>query len=108
MCGRILEGILYEFLRQNLESNAEVIEKSQKKVSELGQWRLTQLIENANKAGILKYDDKLFSQVIFDFRNYIHAPKAISSEFLPDQNTVLCCLFMLHKITSRLSSLIVH
>lgn len=58
----------------------------------LHEWSLMELINVASNVGLLKTDARDFSQVLRNFRNYIHPAKQAASDFTPDVHTAKLCL----------------
>ena len=53
---------------------------------------MEEIVTAASNVGLLKTDARDFSQVLWDFRDYIHPAKQAKSNFAPDRHTTKLCL----------------
>jgi hypothetical protein len=98
LCGSVLEAVLLgaaqkEPARFNRASaSPKTLEGNVKRFHE---WSLSQFIDVACEAGLLKLDVKKFSHGLRDFRNYIHPYEQMVSGFTPDEHTATVCFQVL-------------
>ena len=95
LCGSVLEAVLLGAAQnepKKFYSSSSSPKKKDGSVKPLHEWNLMQLIDVASNVGLLKTDARDFSQVLRDFRNYIHPAKQSESNFAPDKHTAKLCL----------------
>lgn len=98
LCGSVLEAVLLgaaqkEPVRFNRASASP--KAADGSVKRFHEWSLTQFIDVACEAGLLKPDVKKFSHGLRDFRNYIHPYEQMQSRFTPDEHTAKVCFQVL-------------
>ena len=93
--GSILEAVLLGATQQEQKrfySSPSSPKKKDGGAKPLQEWSLMELINVASNVGLLKTDAQCFSQVLRDFRNYIHPAQQAKSGFAPDKHTAKLCL----------------
>ncbi len=98
MCGSILEAVLLGKAQQEprLFNTSKVSPKTEDgKVKQFQKWTLKNFIDVASDIGILKLDVKEFSQILRNFRNYIHPYAQMVSGFTLDEHTAKVCFQVL-------------
>ncbi len=106
MIGSILEGILLGIATSYPQIfNRALCAPKDKEGNVLcfQKWTLNSFIEVASEIGFLKEDVKKFSQVVRDFRNYIHPYSQMSNRFSPDKQTALICFQVLKAAIFQIS-----
>ena len=106
MCGSVLEGVLLGVALKNPEKfnrSSASPKNTEGKVKPLHEWSLTQLIDAACDAQLLKLDVKKFSHGLRDFRNYIHPYEQMVSGFSPDEHTAKVCFQVLKAALASLA-----
>ena len=98
LAGSTLEGLLLGVVSRNLPvfySCPKAPKDKAGKPKGITEWKLKELIDVACSVGFIKEDVCKFSQVLRDFRNYIHPMQQMSSQFYPDEHTSKICLQVL-------------
>jgi len=98
LAGSTLEGLLLGVVSRNLPvfySCPKAPKDKSGKPKGITEWKLKELIDVACSVGFIKEDVRKFSQVLRDFRNYIHPMQQMSSQFYPDEHTSKICLQVL-------------
>lgn len=92
--GSVLEAVLLgAALKEETKFYSSLkLKKKDGSAKPLHEWSLEELITAASSVGLLKTDARSFSQVLRDFRNYIHPAKQAESDFAPDRHTAKLCL----------------
>jgi len=113
LIGSTLEGLLlgvatkYPALYNRAQSSPK--SKETGKVRGFNEWTLNNFIDASYEVGFLHEDVKKFSQVLRDFRNYIHPYQQMSYNFRPDHHTAQISFQVLkaalHQIESNSKSL---
>ncbi len=94
LCGSTLEGILLGVAINNPQKFNQALsapKDKNKRIKQLPEWSLNNLINVAREIGFLQEDVKKFSHAVRDFRNYIHPYQQASANFHPDQHTAKIC-----------------
>jgi hypothetical protein len=105
MIGSILEGILISVASQHSSQFKETLQGYKKSKNSLpfNSWSLADLIDVSYKLGYLSENVKKFSDVLRDFRNYIHPKKQVKAKFQPNMHTAKICEQVLYAAISDLS-----
>ena len=93
--GSVLEAVLLgaaQKAQRKFYSSPSSPKKKDGGAKPLQEWSLMELINVASNVGLLKTDAQGFSQVLRDFRNYIHPAQQAKSDFAPDKYTAKLCL----------------
>ena len=93
--GSVLEAVLLAVAQKEktkFYSSPSSPKKKDGGAKPLHEWSLMELINVASNVGVLKTDARGFSQVLRDFRNYIHPAQQAKSNFAPDKHTAKLCL----------------
>lgn len=108
LIGSTLEGLLLGVAtRYPAEYNrAQSSPKNREtgKVRGFNEWTLNNFIDVSHEVGFLSEDVKKFSQVLRDFRNYIHPYQQMSYNFRPDQHTAKICFQVLKAALYQIES----
>ena len=106
LIGSLLEAILLstamKYPRLFNDASSAPKNKSNGKPKKYADWTLNNFIDVATEVGILKQDIKKFSQVVRDFRNYIHPYQQKSEQFTPDKHTAEICLQVLKGVIAQI------
>ncbi len=113
LIGSTLEGLLLgvatKYPAQYNRAQSSPKSKETGKVRGFNEWTLNNFIDVSHEVGFLNEDVKKFSQVLRDFRNYIHPYQQMSYNFRPDQHTAKICFQVLkaalYQIESKSKSL---
>ena len=106
LAGSTLEGLLLGVASMNLPafySCPQAPKDKGGKAKGITEWKLKELIDVACATGFIKEDVRKFSQVLRDFRNYIHPMQQMSSQFYPDEHTSKICLQVLRAAIFQLN-----
>lgn len=113
LIGSTLEGLLlgiatkYPALYNRAQSSPK--NKDTGKVRNFNEWTLNNFIDVSHEVGFLKEDVRKFSQVLREFRNYIHPYQQMSFNFRPDSHTAKICFQVLkaalYQIEAKLKTL---
>ncbi len=103
MLGSILEGVLLSKVQQDpakAGSSKAAPKDKTGKVFPVQDWKLQSLIDVSHECGWLKKQDKDFSHIIRDYRNYIHPNKELQEGTTFDANT---CRIIFEVVIAALS-----
>ena len=99
LIGSLLEGLLLgmalKYPREFNRAKCAPKHINDGKTKKFQEWRLKEFIEVSAEIGLLEEDVKKFSDVLRDFRNYIHPYSQLASGFSPSEHTALICLQVL-------------
>ena len=98
LAGSTLEGILLGIAKQYSKAfnTTRASPKDSKGRSiEFRKWSLNDFLTVARELGLIEEDTFKFSQVLRDFRNYIHPLEQLRSGFSPGEDTAKLCLQVL-------------
>jgi hypothetical protein len=106
MAGSLLEGLLIELGKKNIEFNTSPSspKNRDKKVKKIHEWTLEELINVAYQSEFISADVKKFSSSLRDFRNYIHPQEQLKSQFHPDKHTATIAIQVLKAAIADMSN----
>jgi hypothetical protein len=93
LVGSILEAVFFDLAHKNIPlfNGAH----ASPKVKFFREWTLGNYIDVAKELGYIKEDQKKFSMILRDFRNYIHPSKQLKEDFHPSIDTAKQCIYVL-------------
>lgn len=90
----IFLGVAVQYPRNFNSANSAPKDKNSN-VKKLHDWSLNNFIDVSKELKLIEHDTYKFSQILRDFRNYIHPFEQLNSNFSPRENTAKICLQVL-------------